>query len=412
MAALAVAVVAFELTSVAGGGIPSFLSPVTARAETNVSSTAATNDAASLELSAALGSLNSGTGRVAPAGARCAIETLKEWSSCARSSSFAAEVGSVDVAAATKEGPSPRWGAAMAYDAADGYVVLFGGWNATAIYDDTWKFVGGVWSELSPSTHPSPRAIASMTYDVKDGYIVLFSGLSVNSANVVIGAPADTWKFAGGQWTNLTSSHHPTSRWGATATYDATDHEVILFGGIESNSTTAFVKGLSDTWTFAGGKWLKLSLSAHPSARAGYGMTYDATDDYVVLFGGCHFLLPCDSPLNDTWTFAGDVWTRLSPSTVPKARGWMVLEFDPNAGYVVMFGGANKETALKDTWIFSDGVWSLLTPARSPTARCVAAFSYDNATGNVIVFGGTGLRPNYPIYNDTWSFSGTSWTKI
>lgn len=299
----------------------------------------------------------------------------------------------------------------MAYDATDGYVVLFGGWNSSAIYNDTWKFAGGVWTELTPKTHPSARALASMTYDAKDGYVLLFSGIAVNKAKTVIGAPADTWKFVGGRWTNLTSSHHPTPRWGATATYDAKDLEVLLFGGIESNSTTAFVGILSDTWTFAGGKWTKLSLSPHPSARTGYGMTYDATDGYVVLFGGCHFLLPCPSPLRDTWTFVGGVWSKLSPSTVPKARGWMVLEFDPNDGYVVMFGGANNETALKDTWTFSGGVWSLLKPAHSPSARCVAASTYDAATGTVILFGGTGLQPNYPIYNDTWSFGKGAWTR-
>src|SRR5277367_2161179 len=47
--------------------------------------------------------------------------------------------------------PSAREGAASAYDAKDGYLVLFGGKNASSYLNDTWILANGHWKMLSPS---------------------------------------------------------------------------------------------------------------------------------------------------------------------------------------------------------------------------------------------------------------------
>jgi len=70
----------------------------------------------------------------------------------------------------------------MAYDAADGYVLLFGGtesFNSTTSLGDTWEFHAGQWTQLFPSSSPSPRIFASMAYDAADGYVLLFGGVTV-----------------------------------------------------------------------------------------------------------------------------------------------------------------------------------------------------------------------------------------
>jgi hypothetical protein len=76
--------------------------------------------------------------------------------------------------------PPKRYLASMAYDAADGKVVLFGGGNSTANLDatlsDTWVWNGTDWKEEHPAKSPSGRGYAGMAYDAADGKVVLFGG--------------------------------------------------------------------------------------------------------------------------------------------------------------------------------------------------------------------------------------------
>ncbi len=70
----------------------------------------------------------------------------------------------------------------MAYDATDGYVVLFGGCLGTSggcapISDQTWVYQGGVWANLTEfQPHPTARYAAGITFDSADGYVLLYGG--------------------------------------------------------------------------------------------------------------------------------------------------------------------------------------------------------------------------------------------
>ena len=75
--------------------------------------------------------------------------------------------------------PPTRWGAAMAYDAATSTVVLFGGDHQIPLglgLADTWAWDGSAWTEQSPATSPSARSAASLAYDAATGTVVLFGG--------------------------------------------------------------------------------------------------------------------------------------------------------------------------------------------------------------------------------------------
>src|SRR6202035_5580108 len=54
--------------------------------------------------------------------------------------------------------PPARTGAAMAFDAANGTVVLFGGNGRSRSLGDTWIWDGSAWAQAHPST--SPPALA------------------------------------------------------------------------------------------------------------------------------------------------------------------------------------------------------------------------------------------------------------
>lgn len=196
-------------------------------------------------------------------------------------------------------GPSFRKAPAMAYDAADDYVVLFGGYaSASMFYSDTWTFHAGKWTQLFPASHPPARAYASMVYDAKDGYILLFGGFNHS------GKFGDTWTFRGGVWTQWFLSVSPAPRYGASMAFDPHDNYTVLFGG---QSQTAI---LNDTWTFLNGNWTQLTI-ASPARRLGAEMVYDYTDGYVFLWGGfSHAFRPsCTTSMRDVWGFVSGRWS-------------------------------------------------------------------------------------------------------
>src|SRR2546426_418399 len=170
----------------------------------------------------------------------------------------------------------------MAYDEADGYVLLFGGSNnigGTSPLGDTWKFNAGVWTQLSPSTSPSPRVLASMVYDAANGYVLLFGGLDGNLYPL-----GDTWEFHAGTWTQLFPSTSPSPRFASMA-YDAADGYVLLFGGSLQ----------SDAWEFQAGVWTQLFPSTSPAPRSAAPIVYDAAGGSVLLFGGVGPFAPIQS---------------------------------------------------------------------------------------------------------------------
>jgi hypothetical protein len=66
-------------------------------------------------------------------------------------------------------------------------VVVFGGSGSPSALDDTWRFDGTTWVQVSGSG-PSARQYVSMALDTRRGHVVLFGGYDF-SGRVL----ADTW---------------------------------------------------------------------------------------------------------------------------------------------------------------------------------------------------------------------------
>ena len=60
--------------------------------------------------------------------------------------------------------PPARTGAAMAFDAANGTVVLFGGNGRSRSLGDTWIWDGARWSKASPIISPPHRVAPAMSW--------------------------------------------------------------------------------------------------------------------------------------------------------------------------------------------------------------------------------------------------------
>jgi hypothetical protein len=81
----------------------------------------------------------------------------------------------------------------MAYDAARGQVVLFGGSDGSRLLNDTWVWDGTNWVQKFPANAPPARLAHAMAYDAARGQVVLFGGAS-------FGSFSDTWVWDGTNW--------------------------------------------------------------------------------------------------------------------------------------------------------------------------------------------------------------------
>ena len=142
----------------------------------------------------------------------------------------------------TKVHPIARSEAVMAYDAATGTVVLFGGFGnggVTSVLGDTWTWDGKKWTQQHPAASPPGRILAAMAYDAAIGTVVLFGG--EDSSDNVLG---DTWTWDGTTWTQQHPATSPPARVSPAMAEDAATGTTVLFGGFTS------AVGFGDTWTW------------------------------------------------------------------------------------------------------------------------------------------------------------------
>jgi len=199
-------------------------------------------------------------------------------------------------------------------------------------------------------------------------------------------------------WHELQPAHHPAPRAAMDGVYLDHAEAGLIFGG----ATTT--RSLGDTWRWDGTDWEGLSGPA-PSPRSFYAMTYDATREEVVLFGGG--LLPTPMPLyGETWIWSDDTWI-LATDQGPSARVFSRMTFDRKRGEVVLFGGLSAEGAMNDTWLWDGSKWREADVA-APAARMEPAMAYDEAREEVVLFGGD---PSVAVtlYADTWLWNGKRW---
>jgi predicted Zn-dependent protease with MMP-like domain len=248
------------------------------------------------------------------------------------------------------DSPTARSNQTMVYDAAQGEVVMFGGATSaqgTSRMNDTWLWNGNTnnWTQVTGlSSTPPARSSAAMAYDAATGQVVLFGGLNTGDGRL-----GDTWVWNENNWYSESPSASPSARSGASMAYDAALGEVILFGGFDE-----YGNELNDTWAWTGSNWTQLSPSGSPTGRDSAGMDYDPLLGQVVLFGG-ELGPPNFTNLGDTWVLTGNspsnlTWTQQTYSTSPAARATNPMVYDAAEGQMVMFGGYGNSGQLGDTW--------------------------------------------------------------
>ena len=270
-------------------------------------------------------------------------------------------------------------------------VVLFGGYTTTNLAD-TWRWLNGNWSKLSPAGNPGGR-----------------SGQGWRSIRRARGsrcsAASTTWPTTRGSGTAPTGRRfaidaNPDPRPVAAAVYQPERGQTLLFSGGASFPT-------DDTWEWDGEAWTEQSPAHIPLARYEHAMA--AMRDRVVLFAGQgeeEFIQ------DDTWTWDGTDWTQETPAHSPTARFGHSLAFDAQRNVAVLFGGQATGSGpyYAETWQWDGTDWTELAPAMSPPSRSNALMVYDPGRDRTILFGGQSSTGK--LLGDTWEWDGTTWTEV
>jgi hypothetical protein len=188
--------------------------------------------------------------------------------------------------------PPPRWGAGMAFDPQpeENGSVLFGGYGNAGYYNDTWVWqANGGWVALNGNSIEPPQvADTALAYDAADGYIVQFGGYGPG-----VGYDGETWELYSGQWWAVQPSPAPDARDLDDMVYDPGLPGVVLEGGWSGSAE------LNNTWVFSAGAWTKEAPGLQPEARDSVGLALDGTGTTPVLVGGDNLT----QTFNDTWVY-------------------------------------------------------------------------------------------------------------
>jgi len=309
------------------------------------------------------------------------------------------------------------------YDEANDRIILFGGFNGRAYFNDVWALSlpssgSGAWTKLEPEGFmPAPRGQHTAIYDSDNQRMIVFGGHS----------PYynwdDVWALSltpGSEtWTQLapTGSGPGARRW-HTAVYDQANDQMVVFGG----SGRGGLK--NDVWTLSltlgSEAWSPLAVTGSvPVPRGQHTAIYsDTVQGLMVVFGGAM----TGALLNDTWALnlTTGAWTQVAQiGACPSARRGHTAIYN-SVGIPLrmeIFGGQGSDGFLNDRWALQLNPgpihwYQLDSPGTSPSARAwhASVFSAFNPY-RTTVLGGRGTEQSNGAQ---WALdmSTSTWTPI
>jgi len=208
---------------------------------------------------------------------------------------------------------SPLMGTGLAFSG-NSTAVLFGGIRRVGrfghvLIDSTSLWDGSNWSAVAPAVRPPARLGESMAFDAARGKLVLFGGCPKIGCD---DPPLfnDTWTWDGQAWTQEHPLNAPSPRGGASMAFNPADNTIVLFGGQDSIN-----HALGDTWIWNGSNWIQQQPAATPGPRAHAGLAFHPALRGLLLFGG-------DLPqlALDTWSWDGATWKQVVTTGGPQAE--------------------------------------------------------------------------------------------
>jgi hypothetical protein len=255
--------------------------------------------------------------------------------------------------------PDPRADHSIVYDGDSEMFLLFGGTVAGAFNKETWKWdaAAGAWAKQAPAESPTPRAGAAMAFDAVLGRPLLFGGIGMKSGNQQRFNETWSWKWQPESWTlEGPGTEVPSPRSYPAMTFDGARGKAELFGGYTDDWPNRYS---NETWEWDPGKvqWTKKNpAGTSPAARSGHAMVYDEVRQKSVMFGG--FAGASPGYFDDTWEWdsGANTWTQRTPKgRSPSAREGHAMAYDSDRGRVMLFGGYTGLSHSSETWEFDGG---------------------------------------------------------
>lgn len=258
-----------------------------------------------------------------------------------------------------------------------------------------WRWDGSGWSEVTPDgPAPDARSFFGAALDERRDVLVVYGGENAE------GFSAETWEWDGRAWTEPDApGPTPGPRAAPSLTWDPASALVLLHSGHRADGLIP-----DDTWSWDGQAWTRLSRRGPAPGRWPAATVADG-DGRVLLVGG-HQVADEDLPgaLADTWSWTGDEWL---PEPGAGGPGPLV-----NAGAVLhprlgplLVGGSGRDRATGDVWRWRAAHWEPLARGVFPR-RQGFGLAYDADRHTVVLTGGV-VRPGEPArHQDVWEWSG------
>jgi hypothetical protein len=141
-----------------------------------------------------------------------------------------------------------------------------------------------------------------IAYDAARGEVVVFGGMGEPYGD---SCRADTWVWNGSMWLDKTLAFGPTPRCSPVLSYDPIKRKVVMFGGWNHQD-------FNDSWEWDGTSWVDVTPPVAPPGRAYHTVVFDARRGEHVVFGGARVVYP---PSNLQLPHHGDTWTLGSRSS-------------------------------------------------------------------------------------------------
>jgi hypothetical protein len=265
--------------------------------------------------------------------------------------------------------PSARTGAAMAYDAADQSIVLFGGQNRSRGLDDTWTWDGSAWTQQHPATSPPALDNVQMAYDPVSHDVLLVGSQEPAGVELPIACSSGSGSGSSGSSSSKTATVPPGAPIPDIAPIPSATGKAKAPTTVISSACGTSLAPRAATWLWNGSDWSK-SAGTTPLVAFGSGtLALDPVAGHVVLLARGPFAEPAVNaaqpamacPLQSAatpngqpmcpfiptvapaWTWTGHEWKELTPAAGTSAFdliGTSIID-DAVSGKLATFSGGD-----------------------------------------------------------------------
>ncbi|MGA8633346.1 MAG: hypothetical protein WB805_00650 [Candidatus Dormiibacterota bacterium] len=306
--------------------------------------------------------------------------------------------------------PPARTEAAMAYDPANGTVVLFGGQSRFNTLHDTWIWNGSGWSQPHPRTAPPPLSGAQMTYDPVSHDVLLIGDPQFESVGP-IACSAGSGTASSGSVGSNTTVVPPVGAIPADAPLPSptgnAGHGTV---GTPPICATVVSQGPA-TWLWNGSDWSKASATPPSIGFGNSALATDPVSGRVVLLPrgpfavpalgaaepaiACPIQNPASHPVRPTcpWPFAPiAAWTW-------NGHQWKTMATSVNTQSFELFNSSIVDDAVSGKLAtFSGGNVAQPVPAPLPCTTCLGVPN--------------GLQPSAAATGSEAVWTGTTWRQV